>query len=208
MSLAASCLGEERREWALAMQGEFEAAAERGEALAFAAGCLLAALREMPKFEQGRLAIASHALAIGLLIPMGFVQLSWAAGFPNLLTGPDGPYRMLSGAGAHGLFLADAQLSALPVFLVVWLLLGIGHIRLAWLLVEREWERVIGIGLAIAATGVTLFIFAELLSFDVASLFPQAAMLGVEAAFVLVVARWQARMFPKDRTICPIGLSR
>src|ERR1700712_3452057 len=70
MSLATCCLGEDRREWALAMQGEFEVAAEKGEPLAFAAGCLIAAWGEMPKHEEGRLVLANYTLALGLLIPM------------------------------------------------------------------------------------------------------------------------------------------
>jgi hypothetical protein len=43
---------------------------------------------------------------------------------------------------------------------------------------------------------VALFIFSEVLFFDVASLLPQAAMLGIELALVFVVARWEASIFP------------
>ena len=49
MALAASCLGESRREWARAMQAEFEIAKEDRRALGFAAGCLVAAWRGMPQ---------------------------------------------------------------------------------------------------------------------------------------------------------------
>jgi hypothetical protein len=196
MSLAECCLGEDRREWALAMRGEFEAAADKGEPLAFAAGCLLAAWGEMPKHEEGRLVLANYALAIGLLIPMAFLQFACAIGFPNLFTGQNESYRMLSDGGAQEPFLADAQFSAVPIFLIAWLLLGFAHLWLAWLLVERDWARTISVGTAIAATTVTLFIFAELLAFDVASLVPQAAALAIELAIILVLARWQARIFP------------
>ena len=178
------------------MQGEFETAAEKGEPLAFAAGCLIAAWGEMPKHEEGRLVLANYALAIGLLIPMAFLQFACAVGFPNLFTGQNGPYRMLSEGGPQGLFLVDAQLTARPALLVIWLLLGVGHLCLAWVLVERDWARVINVGAAIAATTVTLLMFSVVLFFDVASLIPQAAALGVELAFILVMARWQARLFP------------
>ena len=63
MSLAICCLGESRREWALAMQAEFEAATAEGEAFAFATGCLIAAWCEMPKHAEGRLVLANYALA-------------------------------------------------------------------------------------------------------------------------------------------------
>ncbi len=176
------------------MEGEFEAAAERGQALVFAAGCLIAAWREMPKHEEGRLVLANYTLALGLLIPMGFLQFAAAIGFPNLFPGQDGPYRMIG--GAEGPFLAEAQLTARPALLIIWLLLGISHLRLAWALVERDWARITDFGAAIAATTVTIFIFSEVMSFDVASLIPQAAALAIELAVILLMARWQARVFP------------
>src|SRR4051812_24139343 len=52
IALATACLGYGRREWALAMQAELEAAAEHDRPIAFAAGCLLAAWREMPRHEE------------------------------------------------------------------------------------------------------------------------------------------------------------
>ena len=197
MFLARCCLGEDRREWALAMEGEFEAAVEKGEPLAFAAGCLIAAWGEMPKHEEGRLVLANYALALGLLIPMAFLQFACAIGFPNVFTGQNGPYRMLSEGGAQNPFLTDAQLTARPALFGIWLLLGIGHLCLAWVLVERDWTQVIKVGAAIAATTVTIFIFSQVLFFDVASLIPQAAALAVELALILVMARWQARIFPE-----------
>jgi Mg2+/Co2+ transporter CorB len=98
--------------------------------------------------------------------------------------------------GAEGPFLAEAQLTARPALLIIWLLLGISHLRLAWALVERDWARITDFGAAIAATTVTIFIFSEVMSFDVASLIPQAAALAIELAVILLMARWQARVFP------------
>ena len=201
MFLARCCLGEDRRNWALAMEGEFEAAAQKGEPLAFAGGCLIAAWREMPRHEEGRLVLANYTLALGLLIPMGVLQFAWAIGFPNLFPGQDGPYRILSGGGPQGLFLADAHLAARPALFVIWLLLGIGHLRLAWVLVERDWSGVIKVGAAIAAATVTIFIFSEVMFFDVASLIPQAAALAIELALILAMARWQARLRERPASI-------
>ena len=199
MSLTTCCLGEDRREWALAMEGEFEVAVEKGEPLAFAAGCLIAAWGEMPRHEEGRLVLANYILALGLLIPMGFLQFACAIGFPNLFTAQNGPYRMLFDGSAQGLFLADAQLTARPALVLIWLLLGIGHLRLAWVLVERDWARVIDVGAAIAATTVTILIFSGVLLFDVPSLIPQAAALAIELSLILVMARWQRAFSLTDR---------
>lgn len=196
MVLATCCLGADRREWALAMEGEFEAAAQKGEPLAFAAGCLLAAWREMPKNEEGRFVLANYTLALGVLIPMAVLQFACAIGSPNLFTGQNGSYLMLSGGGAQDPFLVDAQLSAAPALLVIWLLLGFGHFRLAWVVLERDWARVANVGATIAASTVALFIFSGVLFFDAASLLPQAGALAIELALVVVVARWEARIFP------------
>jgi hypothetical protein len=196
MFLATCCLGEDRREWALAMEGEFEAAVEKGEPLPFALGCLAASWGEMPRHREGRLVLANYTLALGLLIPMALLQFAWAIGFPNLFPGQSGPYRMLTDGGTQGAFLADAQFAARPALFVIWLLLGVGHLRLAWVLVERDWAGVVNVGAAIAAMTVTIFIFSEVMFFDVASLIPQAAALAAELTFILVIARWQARIFP------------
>jgi len=83
MALAICCLGESRREWALAMRGEFEAAIEEREPLAFAAGCLIAAWREMPKHAEGRLVLANHALALGLLVPVAVFQFACRSAHPR-----------------------------------------------------------------------------------------------------------------------------
>src|SRR5262245_56110678 len=101
MALAAHCLGESRREWAAAMQAEFEMLAE-GESLRFAIGCLAAALREMPAREEGRFTLTNYALALGLMIPMAALQFGCALlGLPHLYPGERGlPGALLEGA-AH-----------------------------------------------------------------------------------------------------------
>jgi membrane fusion protein (multidrug efflux system) len=48
MAVADGCMGRHRHEWSQAMLAEFDAAADAGEALSFALGCLLTAWREMP----------------------------------------------------------------------------------------------------------------------------------------------------------------
>jgi len=78
MALAAHGLGEARRPWGVAMLAEFDAAADAGQPLRFAAGCLIAAIRELPRQEEGRFALASYALALGVMLPMASVQLGAA----------------------------------------------------------------------------------------------------------------------------------
>jgi hypothetical protein len=194
MRLAARSLGESRRDWALAMQGEFEAAIEDRRPLAFATGCLIAAWREMPAREQGRFALASHALALGLLIPMAGLQLACAAGFPQQLTG-QGWLSAVKGT-AQVPYLADAGRNAVPAFIVLWLLLGMGHLRLAWVLLERDWSRVARIAALMAAASATLIIFTGTLFLDDAGAAVQAALLGIELSAVYAFARWHDRLYP------------
>jgi len=194
MSLATCCLGESRRDWAFAMQGEFDAAIEEGCPLTFAAGCLIAAWREMPRQAEGRLVLANYALALGLLLPMAVLQFTHAIGVILLFIGQVGPGGLLSSGGTQNPYLVWSQLSAAPILLMLWLLLGVGHLRLAWVLVDRDWSSVVKVGALIGAATVTLFTFMGVLFLDVGSLISHAAALAFEFAAIIAAARGQARL--------------
>ena len=194
MSLAVCCMGESRREWALAMQAEFEAAAVEGEPFAFATGCLIAAWCEMPKHAEGRLVLANYALALGLLIPMAVFQFASAIGFSSILSGSGSDAILLAGA-SHNPYAVYVQLNAAPCLLVLWLLLSMGHLTLAWALVDRDWPRVVKVSALIGATMVTLFIVMGVLLLDVTFLISQVPALAVELAALLAAERWHARLF-------------
>lgn len=193
MILAECCLGGARREWALAMQGEFEAAVEAGKPLAFATGCLMASLREMPRQEEGRFVLVNHMLALGVLIPAAGLQLMCAAGsaFPqgSALHGAPAP------GSAQAFYLADAYLAAVPMLLGLWLLLCALHLRLAWVLLEGDWSGVIRVGSLIAAATITLLVFTGVLLLDDARTVVQAAMLATELGAIAALARWHDRLF-------------
>jgi hypothetical protein len=195
MSLAVRCMGENRREWALAMQAEFEVATAQGEPFAFAAGCLIAAWCEMPKHAEGRLVLANYALALGLLIPMAVFQFASAIGFSSILIGGGTDATLLAGASPNP-YAAYMQLNAAPCLLVLWLLLSIGHLRLAWALVDRDWSRVLKVSALIGATMVTLLIVMGVLLLDVTFLISQVPALAIELAGLLAAHRWHARIFP------------
>lgn len=192
MTLATGSLGESRRDWALAMESEFEIAAEEGAPLAFAAGCLAAAWREVPHHAEGRLAIANYGLALGLLIPMAVLLFGEVAALPALLTG-----------SAHGIpamganvsaYVVWARLSAAPVMLMLWLSLGVAHLGLAWTLVERNWSRVVKIGALIGATLLTLVVLMAVLFLDLGSLAPTGMALAAELGVITLVARSHTRL--------------
>jgi len=193
MSLTIACLGESRREWALAMQGEFEAAIEDGASFPFATGCLIAAWREMPKHPDGRFALASYVLALGVLVPMAALQFACAMNFPSLFAGT-GMLGALDTGAARVPYLASAQISAVPVLLLLWLSLGLAHLRLAWLLVEQDWSRAFNVGALTAAATVTFFLFAETLRLNSAPLMLQAGTLGIELFALSAAARWHRRI--------------
>lgn len=196
MSLASRCLGESRRDWAQAMQTELEAALDDGKPLAFATGCLLAAWREMPTQEQGRFVLANHVLALGLLIPMAGLQFACAAGSSNLFLGHVGLYAVLAPGGAQDPYLTEAHWAAIPPLLGLWLLLGIGHLRLAWVLLERDWSRVISAAALTVAASATLVIFTGVLFLSDASVALQAVLLAIELSAIYASARWHGRLSP------------
>ncbi len=192
MTLAIGSLGESRRDWALAMKSEFDAAIKDGAPLPFAAGCLIAAWRELPRHAEGRLAVANYALAIGLFIPMGVILIGQVGGLPLLLTGSaDGS--STAGTNANP-YLTWSRLSAAPMLLALWLLLGIAHLGLAWAVVEQDWSRVVKIGALIGAAVLTLFLLMGILFIDVEALVPQVMAMAAELGALTLVARSHARL--------------
>lgn len=196
MRLAARCLGESRRDWAFAMQIEFAAAIEDGGPLAFAMGCLIAAWREMPGHTQGRFVLANYALALGLLVPMAGLQFACATGSSYLFAGQAGLYAVLAPAGLQDPYLAEAHRSAIPALLALWLMLGAGHLRLAWVVLERDWSRVTSAAAFTVATSATLVIFTGVLFLNDASVALQAILLTIELIAIYASARWHGRLFP------------
>ncbi|QAY75607.1 hypothetical protein [Sphingosinicella sp. BN140058] len=191
MALAACCLGARHRDWAEAMATEFETAAEEGDALPFAAGCLLAALRALPSHEEGRLALASHVLALGLLIPVAALQLGDAVlGLPFLLPGENGARASLVPGSPEALLMAGAlPAAALPPTMLL-LLLAAGQMRIAWLLLERDWSRLLPTAMAIVASASTLVLFMSILFLESVHAVLQLALLALELATVAAIANW------------------
>jgi len=193
MTLASCCLGESRRDWAQAMEAEFEEAVNEGQPLAFATGCLLTAWREMPQHQEGRLVLASYALALGLLIPMAVFSFACALGLPQLSAGRGILFGMATASGEWSPYLASAQMAAVPALLLLWLLLGVGRLCLAWALVEADWSRAFNVGAMIAAVTITLYLLMGVLFLDGTPLIPQVIELAIEMTAILVAARRNTR---------------
>ena len=194
MSLAMCSLGETRREWALAMRAEFDVAIADGKPLAFATGCLVAAWRELPTEAEGRLVLTNYALALGVLIPMGVLQFALVFGFSSLFEGEAFNGVVLAGATQNPV-LASSQLGAAPSLLALWLMLGVGHLRLAWVLVDRDWARVVKVSALIGATLGTLLMVMAALLLDLTFVILQAAAMAIELTALVAVARRHAGLF-------------
>lgn len=204
LSLAMCSLGESRREWALAMQAEFDEAIADGKPFAFATGCLVAAWREMPKHMEGRLVLANYALALGLLIPMAVFQFALVFGFSSVFAGGEviGGVPLASTTPIPGLSLLER--GGAPCLLALWLVLGIGHLCLAWVLVDRDWVRVVRVSAFIGATLATLFILAMGASLeDISLVILQAPAMAIELTALVAVARRHARLLPGDALEMP-----
>jgi hypothetical protein len=197
--LAANCLGESRRGWALAMQGELEAASEGGRPLAFAVGCVIAAWREMPLHAEGRFVLANNALALGLLVPIAGLQFASAAGLSSPFSGGGGIYGGPVPGSVQSLYLCDAFLGAVPSLLGLSLFLCLLQLRFAWLLLEGDWLRAAGTGSMIAAATATLVIFTGVLFLDGQVAVLQAEALAIDIAAAFASAWWHGRIFPAFR---------
>ena len=192
LALASRSLGSDRRTWAMAMEAEFEAAVEDRRPFLFALGCLFAAWREIGKHSEGRLIVATYALALGVLIPMAAMQFRQAVGFLSSVDGP--PFGNPSASDGPNLYLIWSQNSAIPVLLITWLLLGMAHLFLAWMLVEGDWPRIVKCGTLIGAAMITLSLFMGVLMLDLSSLRAQVAELAIEFVAVVSISRWHARV--------------
>lgn len=204
MAVAMCCLDESRREWSAAMRAEFETAVAEGKPLRFAVGCLAAAWREMVTREEGRFTLTNYALALGLMMPMAAVQIGCALfGFPYLYPGEEGlPGALLEGA-AHETLIRGLYQAAVPSLALLLLLLGVGHLLIAWAMLERDWARVIRIGTLTLAAAATLIIFLGVFFLDPSQALLQAAVLAIELATVWMVARWHAQLFRETVTEHP-----
>ena len=194
MGLAARCYSHGRGEWVLAMEAEFDAAAEDGHALGFAAGCLWSALGEMPRHAEGRFALSSYVVAIGLMVPIASA----------LIVGVlfDLPYSYLQ-AQAESLpavpgqavaFIHEANRAALPSLAILMVFLGVGHLRLAWDMLECDWGRVAVAARANAAITVTLAVITALVFSCTSPLLLPVAGLAIELGAVALMARWHERL--------------
>jgi hypothetical protein len=196
MALAVSCLADRRREWGLAMQVEFETARDDGKPLIFAVGCLMAAWRELPAHAEGRFVIASHLLAFVLIIPTAALLLSnILADFPFSYLEHIGIGGWLDITGGQKALLSDANRSAVPPLAALMVVLSACHLRLAWLMLERDWARVAALGALSAAATVTLVIFSTVVFAHYAPALSQAATLAIELTAISGLARWHARSF-------------
>ena len=192
MTMAVNCIGDQRREWALAMQAEFDMAAEAGEALIFALGCLLGAWREMPAHEEGRFAIASHLLAIGVVVPMAVLLLSSVVLGYSYLAPVEAGVGSLLGSGAPVFPITYANQAGLPLLAMLTFALGLGHLNMAWAMLERDWTRVAVAGRIGAAVIVTSVTFTGILFLSDTCALPQATAVAIELGAIWVLVRWHA----------------
>ena len=191
MTVAAACLGDRRRDWALAMRAELDAAVKDGKPLTFAAGCLTGALRDMPRHEEGRFALTSHAVALGLFPIAAMLLVGTAAGFPYLPTGHAGIAGWLAGSGEPVALLTPWNRGFAPALAVlIWAIVA-GHALMPWFILERDWTRVGTLARVNSAATVTLFLFTVVLFLDMAFMLLPIVGLVIELVAVWHLHRWQ-----------------
>ncbi|MBJ7499454.1 MAG: hypothetical protein JHC57_06850 [Sphingopyxis sp.] len=187
VTLASACMEEKHSEWGLAMQAELEEAIAAGKPLRFAVGCLAASLRRMPVHNEGRFSLTAHAFALGLLIPVAALQTGLALfGFPHSLARGSA---LTSGQNA---LLGGMYHATIPLLVALMLVLAIGHLGMAWLLLNRDWQRVVKAGALTLSTMIAIVTFMSVLNLEVGLALLQCAILMVELAVLGGLASWHA----------------
>jgi hypothetical protein len=116
-------------------------------------------------------------------------------GLPYLYAEQDGVRVALLDAGPQEVHLRGVYQAAIPSLALLLLLLGLGHLRIAWAMLESDWSRVTRMGILALAGAATLIIFMNALYLDSSQALLQAALLAIELAIVSAVARWHAQLF-------------
>lgn len=191
MALATACMAKKDQAWAQAMQAELEKAINARKPLRFAFGCLFASLRRMPTHDEGRFTLTSHGFAIGLMLPVAALQLGGAlSGVSRFLS-----IGNFAAAGSlQAFFLANAYQVAIPLLAILTLLLGVGHLRMAWALLDRDWSRVETTAAFTLAAAITSIVLLGLLDFGTAQALRQVGIVVIELAGLNVLARWHAEL--------------
>lgn len=201
MALAIRCLPHDS-EWGRAMQAEFDTAWLEGRPLSFAVGCLWVGWQRLPFHNQGRVTLASYALALGLLVPIATFHLGCAISAGSfLLTGNDPYYSQLIARGDAGHALADAYQTATPALMGLLLLLGTVHLSLAWSVLDGRWRRVSLLWLAGATIAAAIVCVIAVTAPSVFGCAIQMAALAIELVAVPPLAAWHRIHFPIARDL-------
>jgi hypothetical protein len=197
MTLAMASVSEERRGWAVAMRAEYDEAAAEGGALSFASGCLVAAWRDRLSHERDRFVLGLYAIALGVMVPMAALQVGCAVfGLPYLYPGQHGLAGAMLVGNAREALLSSIYLSAVPSLALLQLMTGLAHLRLAWVLVERDWSAALDWTIRTLAATIALIVFMGVLFLDSRQALLQGLVVGVELAVILRVARHYLARWP------------
>lgn len=190
VTLAAMCMEEKHWAWGIAMRAELEEAIDADKPGRFALGCLVASLRRMPAHAEGRFRLTAWAFVLGLMIPMAALQIGCAVlGLPYFVPGGS----IVARQSYHDVVLISTY-DAIPTLMMLMLLLGVGQLRMAWLLLDRDWPRVITTGTLTLATIITLNAFMAVLYMNVTQALLQAVILAFELAVLAGLAQWHTEL--------------
>jgi len=195
VALAARTLATRDADWARAMQAELDVAIDDGRAMSFAAGCLLASWRQLLRVSEGRLTLASHLLAIGLIVPLAALWL-WLGllGYPYLAVGNVGVWGFIEGRSEQIPVLQVGEWSLAPALTMAVLLQSVGQLLLAWFLLERDWQRVSSVARFNAATLTTLLLVTSTIAAVGYGILFGITALITETLAVLALAWWHEHL--------------
>jgi hypothetical protein len=194
MAIATRWLSDHRSEWACAMQAEFDEAADAGAPLTFALGCLVGAWRDATSHEEGRFGLASYVLALGIVLPVtALLVASLTSGRAYLSLAQVG-YDVALGSGKPSFPINYANRAGLPLMAVLTSILAIGHVYVAWAILEREWDRVARASLAGAALTLTVLLCTVILFLEDLCALPQAFAVATELVIVWCLVQWRTAL--------------
>lgn len=193
LAVAVRSLPAHRRGWGMAMEAEFAAALADRRPLGFALGCLSMSWRMLPAHAEGRGALARHALAIGLLLPVAAMLLTAVLGGVSGFHAAEIVAHPPVTQAPAGVPVTAANRAAIPGLMILLCALAAGHLRLAWQVLERDWARAVATATFDAAAALTLVACAGVLFLGDPRVLAQAGVALVELAAIQGLARRHAR---------------
>jgi hypothetical protein len=96
----------------------------------------------------------------------------------------------------HEALIRNLYQGAIPALALMQLAIGFGHLRIAWLMLEHDWDRVMRMAGLTLAAAITLVMFMGVLFLNGTQAVLQGVVVIVELGTIAMIAHHHTQLFP------------